>query len=504
MIEIKKDNFKKKIHRTTDRILIPVEVPGLYSEDEIKEFIEEQVFYLIPVKGTGAKIEESVLKKSAKFGYGVWEEVPGQSYEKRLDLMPPHFNSDTKANQRDICRFFTLTDLHLTDKEFPVQGVYSKYEGGIVSAYSEIFFYTPYILNAAIQTINEIHEEEPFDFGLSLGDNTNNSQYNELRWSIDIFDGEEVKINSGNNLNEKIGPRKLFKDSFMAEGLSSEIKWYQVLGNHDHFKSNKNRPSGLEETNRRFVSRKEWIGEFFNTSTAPVGHGFTKENRETGFASYTFDPIDKFPLKVIVLDDTQDESDENVMGYAHGSLDNKRFKWLKKELEKGQKEEKLMIVAAHIPMGVKETELLIGPFMSWSSVSEVKEEKLIKELHAYPNLILWMSGHRHRNLVTPFVSPDPLLPECGFWEVETASLRDFPQQFRMTKLVLNDNGTLSVFTECVDPAFEEGSYVAISKSIAMASQQIFKSKSDYLPSGVYNAELIIPLSEEMQKKLTNT
>ena len=60
---------------------------------------------------------------------------------------------------------------------------------------------------------------------------------------------------------------------------------------------------------------------------------------------------------------------------------------------------------------------------------------LLATLHNYPNLLLWMAGHRHINTVTPQPSPDPANhPEYGFWEVETSSLRDFPQQFRTFRL----------------------------------------------------------------------
>ena len=49
--------------------------------------------------------------------------------------------------------------------------------------------------------------------------------------------------------------------------------------------------------------------------------------------------------------------------------------------------------------------------------------------------MLWIAGHRHRNPVTAFASPDPERPELGFWKIETSSLRDFPQQFRTFDIV---------------------------------------------------------------------
>jgi len=114
-----------------------------------------------------------------------------------------------------------------------------------------------------------------------------------------------------------------------------------------------------------------------------------------------------------------------------------------------------------------------------------------------------MSGHVHRNTVTALPSPDPNRPELGFWEVETASLRDFPQQFRMFEIVRNSDNTISVFTTDVDPAVRDGSLAAISRSYAIASHQIFNNPVNLMPSGSYNAELVKQLTPEMQDKIQN-
>lgn len=52
--------------------------------------------------------------------------------------------------------------------------------------------YTTHMLDATVKTINSLHKEKPFDFGLSMGDAINSSQYNELRWFIDVLDGKMI------------------------------------------------------------------------------------------------------------------------------------------------------------------------------------------------------------------------------------------------------------------------------------------------------------------------
>jgi carboxyl-terminal processing protease len=131
------------------------------------------------------------------------------------------------------------------------------------------------------------------------------------------------------------------------------------------------------------------------------------------------------------------------------------------------------------------------------------EAELIAKLHTYPNLLLWIAGHRHLNTVTAFKSPDANRPELGFWQVETSSLREFPQQFRTFQIVRNSDQTISILTTNVDPAVKDGSFAALSRSYAIAAQQIFNSKIPLLPTGSYNAELVKPLSPEMQVKMEN-
>jgi len=60
--------------------------------------------------------------------------------------------------------------------------------------------YTTHVLDAAVQTINALHKKDPFDFGISLGDTCNSTQYNELRWYIDVLDGKVITPSSGAHL----------------------------------------------------------------------------------------------------------------------------------------------------------------------------------------------------------------------------------------------------------------------------------------------------------------
>lgn len=100
------------------------------------------------------------------------------------------------------------------------------------STYSPTMLYSTQVLDAAIQTVNALHSQNPIDFGISLGDACNSAQYNELRWYIDVIDGKVITPSSGAHVGaDSIDYQKPFK----AAGLNPEIPWYQTIGNHDHF-----------------------------------------------------------------------------------------------------------------------------------------------------------------------------------------------------------------------------------------------------------------------------
>ena len=522
----------------------------------------------------------SEVSKYAQYGYGNWNYGSGLPYDRRLDIMPPTYSGSAVTKKTKLLNFFTISDIHITDKESPNQLIYLQRLHPTLpvgaSLHSGIMPYTTHVLDAAVQTVNALHKQNPIDFGLSLGDACNSTQYNELRWFIDVLDGKVITPSSGAHLGaDTIDYQKPYK----AAGLDKTIPWYQTLGNHDHFwigsipvdyslrkdlrqsyisdevfatgdvlrdrtKINSrdcymgvldgstpcgdlikagpvgnfnSAPKVVADPDRRSLLRTEWMNEFFKTSSSPVGHGFNLSNANNGFACYSFVPKSTVPIKVIVLDDTQKEDDDSADIHGHGFLDQARWAWLKKELADGDAAGQLMIIAAHVPINVEVT--APNSQMGWwlNPQNAVTLPNLIAELQSHPNLIMWVSGHRHLNTVKAFISPDPVnAPEKGFWQVETPSLRDFPQQFRTFEIYLNSDNTISIVTTDVDPAVKEGTPAATSRKYAIAATQIigtsdFTTKNNPtndptikpMPTGSYNAELVKQLSPEMRAKMQN-
>lgn len=531
---------------------------------------------IVPGPKPSVAIRLDELSQYKQYGYGNWTYGSGLPYEKRLDIMPAGYNGSAVANKTKLLNFFTITDIHITDKESPNQGIYLSrvYKTIPISAslYSGVMLFTTHVLDAAVRTINALHKQKPFDFGISLGDTCNSTQYNELRWYIDVLDGKVIVPSSGAHLGADTID---YQKPYQAAGLDKAIPWYQTLGNHDHFwlgsipvdyslkkdlrqsyitdevlamgdilknpakinsrdfymgvldgstpdgdikyagpvRDFNSPPKVAADPDRRSLLRTEWMHEFFNTSSSPVGHGFNLADADNGFACYSFMPKSTFPVKVIVLDDTQNENDGSFDVHGHGFLDQARWDWLKHELVAGDSAGQLMIIAAHIPINVEVT--APNSEMGWwtDPQNAVTLPDLIAELQSHPNLLLWISGHRHLNTVKAFASPDPVnAPERGFWEVETSSLRDFPQQFRTFEIYLNSDNTVSIVTTNVNPVVEDGTPAAKSRAYAVAAMQIVGADIENFnptqdpsirptPTGSYNAELVKQLSKEMQAKM---
>jgi hypothetical protein len=258
--------------------------------------------------------------------------------------------------------------------------------------------------------------------------------------------------------------------------------------------------------------------EFFDTTSTPVGHGFTQNNIVNDFACYTFEPKTNIPIRVLALDDTCKANLNAEFPYdGMGCIDQARYDWLVGELDRGQADGMLMIIAAHVPIAPQTslTDSTPTPMFYVPATTDpydppardphsIKtDNELLTTLHKYPNLILWIAGHRHLNTITAQPSSDSSHPEYGFWEVETASLRDFPKQLRTFDIVRNSDNTISIIAIDVDPAVKEGSLAERSLSYAVGIKRISSGISSFqdTTSQAANAELVKQLSPEMQTKI---
>ncbi len=277
-----------------------------------------------------------------------------------------------------------------------------------------------------------------------------------------------------------------------------EMPWYVVFGNHDGYvRGTLPLQLGINEAafafGRHFMTRQaEFVREFFYSSSrpGPIGHGFANveparlldaDDRNDGY--YAFDAAGgKF--RMIVLNTIIDGVDpriptellRNPAALADGGLDRTQFQWLDAQLQQALARQQLVMVFTHHP------DLTFAEYGSFAALVpvDVTAVELDGLLGSYPNLIAWVAGHTHRHRVRPFKVANgvgtngaisaPVTCKgpgaCnGFWQIETASLIDYPQEQRLIEVFDNRDGTGTIRGPILGHGYEN------SRRLAMADDR---------------------------------
>ncbi len=463
-----------------------------------------------PVTVLGSTTRSTTLGRGAK-GAGGYTKVAARAGEKtvlRAGEVGAKAKSGRAARRTALIAFGQMSDVHICDGESP-----NRVENGdsfSSSAYRPNEGLGLHVAEAMVQQINAIGAgpvtKRPLDLVVQTGDNADNAQYNEVRWNIDVLDGGLVRHDSGDpdqyegvmtsvsaayynpsywhpegqpegqpvdgyraklGFPEVPGLLDAARRPFQATGLA--VPWISALGNHDQLIQGNESPTASDlsiatgnrktfivgqtakpvtaDPDRRQLSTQEIVEEHFNLvegAPGPVGHGFTEENRTEGTGYYTFDHGDR--VRFIVMDTVNHNGDDK------GCLNQAEFAWIKKQLAASK--DKLVIFASH--------------HTSWTMTSthlgdidpgpRVNGKQLVKLLLKHDNVIAWVNGHTHKNHIVahPVVKKIKRRKKTvkkvvgGFWEINTASHIDWPQQARLIEVADNRDGTLSIFTTMLD------------------------------------------------------
>ena len=467
-------------------------------------------------------------------GYAPVVRASGEPHQVRDDL-GIKARSGRKQRRTGMLAFAQITDVHVIDMQSPARVEWvDRYDdtyqegdptiGLFGSAYRPQEMLSAQIAEAMVRAINEIAvgpvTGRPLAFALQTGDNSDNSQLNEIRWNIDVLDGGTTVTPDSGDLTVFEGvadddatyydthywhpgappegkPEDIAKTTFgfptipglldaarrpfKARGL--DMDWYTAFGNHDGLvqgnfptttlqlnavatgsakvisppagfsqndaKKSMDDPNFLADAivlspyvrqvtadeNRRVLTRPEVVEEHFTTRGTPVGHGFTERNRMDGTAFYAFE---RRGVRFIVLDTV------NPNGYAEGSLDAPQFAWLGEQLAKAKNQP--VVVAGHHTIGSMSNPLVgTGGYFEERVLGDEVEALLL----ANPQVIAFVNGHSHTNQIWARQRAEG---KGGFWEINTASHIDWPQQSRLIEIADNGDGTLSIFTTMVDHA----------------------------------------------------
>lgn len=412
---------------------------------------------------------------------------------------PGEMRAEQPAVLDVLAAMWHLSDLHVCDSESPARLEYldrysdpdSAYrdELGDIGTYRPQEALTVQVAVTMVATVNRTPTAPasgaPIDTVLLTGDLTDNAQRNELSWYQRIVEGGVVTPRSGDPLHsswvgatnpaawddrywhpdgppagcESDRPTRLYgfptipglTDAVRADVVSPglALPWISVHGNHDGLLQGTVAPDdelrALAEGKSRIVglpagaspsAAAEAIAEigparYVHDDTSPRQYLAPDATRgfvgDAEFALTTRGVVDDVTyfrrdvgsLTVLCLDTV------NPHGGWQGSLDTRQLEWLVGELGRARADRRRVVIASHHPSFT-----LTNDFAPEGADSRVLGSEVVATLLESRVVIAWVAGHVHFHSANRHGDD-----RCGFWEITTASLIDWPQQARILEFV---------------------------------------------------------------------
>jgi 3',5'-cyclic AMP phosphodiesterase CpdA len=238
-----------------------------------------------------------------------------------------------------------------------------------------------------------------------------------------------------------------------------------------------------DEPGRRFVDRVE-LKRIYSSGIQEDGHGFDyidpAELAASGFTATYWARDLKPGIRFVSIDTVSDGG--VVEESSQGNIDDPQFRWLERELDRAEREGKLVVAFGHHPIRSLISDVpdeaarrCAGSYDANGNYSAPDEhghdanpgcdldprastpvhqgEDLRALLSAHPNVIAYVAGHTHEHKILACGSEDGCPAGGNWWEINTsAAPADWPQQSRLIELMDNGDGTLSILGTLTDPA----------------------------------------------------
>jgi len=160
-----------------------------------------------PAAPVGTTLDQTLLvadRTGRAGGYAPVLNAPGEPVLLRTDLGGVA-QPGREGRRRTLLAFAQISDVHVVDCQSPARLEYlDRFNDGPVqvatAGYRPQEMLSAQVADAMVRRINQIGvgpiTGTPLAFTIQTGDNSDNAQYNEVRWNIDLLDGRYINPDS--------------------------------------------------------------------------------------------------------------------------------------------------------------------------------------------------------------------------------------------------------------------------------------------------------------------
>ena len=429
----------------------------------------------------------SVLRAGTSSSYRALQPAPGERHSLRTELTGP-VGREIRALGKPLLVIGQMTDLHFTDVESPARFEFLNRFATDARFRELITMQRPqealnaHSIAAMVRAMNAVDAAPvsgaPLELVLMTGDAIDNAQANELATYRAVFEGGMVSAGSGGPELESVQtpawPDDIFwkpdgtsfgRDRFrtahgfpLVPGLLDramrpfdspglKLPWFECLGNHEELCQGVGvvtpelarlmvggrKPIGVPDGLDAATAVEDFVIRPHHFMSGPTVAVTPDERRRPADWRHRerYGVVDTKSVRIITLDTSC------PAGGADGRIDGPQLAWLEARLTEAA--DRVVVIASHHPLFTLRNRRV---------PDVVDPDEVVRLVHRFPNVVLWLNGHVHLNMVQPHANPAGT--SAGFWEVTTSSLVDWPCQSRVVELFDAGQGQLAIACTMLD------------------------------------------------------